>query len=129
MRPYRRSPDDRAPRSPKQHGQSNSHRRLLAMLSACSGSGTTPTTASVPPATVSVPTATATTASVPTPTAETTPTPATPTAAAASATAATASPGPVQPGTVVAWGLNTYGQATVPAGLTGVIAIAASYQY
>ena len=29
------------------------------------------------------------------------------------------------PGTVVAWGENTYGQRTVPAGLDGVVAIAA----
>ena len=28
-------------------------------------------------------------------------------------------------GTVVAWGDNSYGQATMPAGLTGVVAIAA----
>jgi hypothetical protein len=53
------------------------------------------------------------------------PHPATPTAAVATATSPAASTGPVQPGTVVAWGLITYGQVTVPAGLSSVTAIAA----
>src|SRR6266508_3017967 len=34
---------------------------------------------------------------------------------------------PAPPGTVVAWGDNSIGQANVPAGLSGVTAIAASY--
>jgi hypothetical protein len=32
-------------------------------------------------------------------------------------------------GTVVAWGDNDSGQATVPAGLSGVVAIAAGYEH
>src|SRR5262252_2220100 len=35
----------------------------------------------------------------------------------------------VTPGNVVAWGDNSYGQTNVPAGLSGVTAIAASYYH
>ena len=34
-----------------------------------------------------------------------------------------------QPGAVVAWGLNDYGQADVPAGLSNVVAVAGGYQH
>src|SRR5450756_2453628 len=81
---------------------------LLVTVAACGATGATPTTSSAPTTTsASVPTATATATSVAS---------ATPTMAASASASATASPSAgVQPGTVVAWGLNTYGQATVPA--------------
>jgi hypothetical protein len=30
---------------------------------------------------------------------------------------------------VVAWGDNSYGQTTIPVGLSGVVAVAAAYEY
>ena len=43
--------------------------------------------------------------------------------------AVNAAPAPRPVGTVVAWGSNSAGESTVPAGLTGVVAVAAGEQH